>query len=102
MRSLKKQHKHTIQFTVERLVLPGRLDILQFLSSRGEYITLDEISSRLREKFSESVLFNSLTELALGGLVEKRVINNLVCFRITSKGKQVVEKYKDLKVSLET
>ena len=72
------------------LVFTGNVAVLKLLSEKDEYLSFDEIFSESAYKFPDKgTLARFLQELIRIRLIERRLEDNSVYFKINSKGKEV-------------
>jgi DNA-binding HxlR family transcriptional regulator len=76
------------------------MELLRLLYKETQPISFKEIHERLGTKYSMACLSDSLQELLIYRLVEKKVAEK-VSYTITDKGKRVFEKMEELKKILE-
>ena len=99
---LKDKRKSVVNDKIWSLILPSRMDILMLLYDKRGYASLDEIYKKTDHRFrNKSHLLSCLREEIMEGLIEKRVEKELSFYKITPKGKSVIEKSMELAKILE-
>lgn len=90
-------------YRIVNLTLPGKIDVLLLLYNEDDYVSLDEIYKRTGHRFrNKSHFLSSLREELIEGVIEKRLERDSSFYKITSKGRNVVERFSELSKLLES